>query len=98
MLKKELEIPDANLKFDTKELYLEFAQDMLKKALGSGAVAWIAKKLIGNPEIIVRNIVDKATGALQDTSGYTHALNSVISDQLREIWKELQNQQLRRQK
>lgn len=97
MLKKELEKPEANLMFETKELYLAFAQDMIKKSLGSGLMARIAKKLIGDPEIIVRNIVDKATGALQDTSGYTHALNSVISEQLGEIWKELQKQQLRRQ-
>lgn len=93
MLREQLEKPKSNLHFKTQELYLEFAQDVIKKTLGSGLMGWIAKKIIGNPENIARAIVDKATGALQDHNGYTHALNCVIHEQLEEIWKELQRQQ-----
>ena len=39
---------------------------------------------IGNPEAIVRSIVDKTSGSLQDSRGYTHAMNSVIREQLDE--------------
>jgi hypothetical protein len=97
MLKSELEKSKSNLGFDTKELYSEFAQEVIEKSAGSSIMTWIAKKLIGDPEKIVREIVDKATGALQDTKGYTHALNSVISEQLEEILKMLQEESSRRQ-
>lgn len=97
MLKKELEKPESNLKFDTRELYQELAQEVIKKAAGFGIIAWVIRKFIGDPELMVRSIVDKATGALQDNHGYTHAVNSVIREQLQEIWEMLQTQQARRQ-
>jgi hypothetical protein len=91
MLKAELEKKESNLGFETQELYLEFAHKVLHKTTGSGFTAWLAKKFIGKPEELVRSIIDKSLGSLQDSRGYTHALNSVIREQLEEIWKLLQN-------
>ncbi len=93
MIKAELEKKESNLGFETKELYMEFAQTVLKKTTESTLLTWIAKKFIGNPETIVRSIIDKATGSLQDTRGYTHALNCVIREQLDEVWGMLQTDQ-----
>ncbi|MBS0604016.1 MAG: hypothetical protein JSS60_03145 [Verrucomicrobia bacterium] len=92
MLKTELEKKQSNLGFETKELYMEFAQNVIQKTLNSGALSWFAKKIIGNPEQIVRSIIDKATSSIQDTRGYTHALNSVILEQLDEVWSLLQSE------
>jgi hypothetical protein len=90
MVRTELEKKKANLGFTTKELYSELAQTVLKKATESAVIAWGVRKWIGNPASIVRAIVDKATGSLHDKRGYTHALNSVIREQLDEVWKLLQ--------
>ena len=89
MIGGELASKESNLGFDTNELYTQFAQTVLKKTTGSGFLAWIAGKIIGNPEKIVQEIIDKATGSIIDTNGYTHALNTVISDQLDEVWEKL---------
>ena len=97
MLKTELEKKEANLGFDTKDLYLEFAQIVLQKTIKSPLMRWIAKKMIGNPEKIVRSIIDKSLGSMQDARGYTHALNSVFREQLEEIWKLLQANHAQRQ-
>lgn len=97
MLKAELEKKDANLGFETKDLYLEFAQIILKKTIGSGPIRWIAKRFIGNPEEIVQSIIDKSLGSIQDARGYTHALNCVVREQLEEIWKLLQVDQAQQQ-
>lgn len=97
MLQEELEKSDSNLKIGTAELYMEFADNAIKRTIGSGFLAWIAKKFIGNPETMLRSIVDKTTGALQNTHGYTHALNTVILDQLDQIYEELHNGQANRQ-
>jgi hypothetical protein len=97
MLQKELEKRESNLGFETKELYLEFAQIVLQKTLGSGLLGWLGKKFISNPEEIVRSIIDKSLGSMQDARGYTHALNSVIREQLEEIWKLLQADYARQQ-
>jgi hypothetical protein len=92
MLKKELEKKDSNLGFDTKQLYLEFAHSVLKKTLKSSILSWFGKKIIGNPEQIVRTIIDTTTQSLQDAYGYgyTNALNTLIREQLDEIWTMLQ--------
>jgi hypothetical protein len=91
MLSKELEKKESNLEMGTEELYQEFAEIVIEKATGSRILAWIAKKLIGNPEKIVRTIIDQATGSLHNPQGYTHALNSVIAGQLDTLWDILQN-------
>ncbi len=44
MLKKELEKPESNLEFDTKQLYLQFAQNAIKKTMGSGFLIMGCKK------------------------------------------------------
>jgi hypothetical protein len=106
MLRKELEKKESNLGFETKELYIEFMLSVLKKPLNfsfipsflpssishffSNVLSWFVGKMIGNPEQIVRAIIDKTAQSLQDTHGYTHALNTVIHEQLDEIWKILQ--------
>lgn len=97
MLNKELEKREANLGFKTKNLYLHLAQEIIDKASPHKFVSWILKKIIGDPEKIVRSVVDKMTGTLQDNQGYTHALNSVILDQLEEIWRLLQVELSRQQ-
>jgi hypothetical protein len=91
MLSKELEKKESNLGIETEELYQEFAEIVIEKTTGSRILAWIAKKLIGNPEKIVRTIIDQATGSLHNPQGYTHALNSVIAGQLDAMWDILQN-------
>jgi hypothetical protein len=97
MLQQELAKKESNLGFDPKELYLELAQIVLQKTLGKGFIGWLGKKFIGNPEEIVRSIIDKSLGSMQDARGYTHALNSVIREQLEEIWKLLQDNYARKQ-
>ncbi len=47
--------------------------------------------------MLVRQLVDQGTGALKDNNGYTHALNTVIREQLEEIWQMLQEEQANRQ-
>jgi hypothetical protein len=94
MLKTELEKKELNLGFETQDLYKEFAQTVITKTLwGSSILGWIGKKLIGDPEEKVRRIVDLATGSLQDTRGYTHAMNLVIHEQIEDIWLTLQAQE-----
>jgi hypothetical protein len=106
MLREELEKKESNLGFETKELYIEFMLSVLKKPLNlnfiprffpsfiskffSNTLSWVVGKLIGNPEQIVRAVIDKTAESLQDTRGYTHALNTVIHEQLSKIWKMLQ--------
>jgi hypothetical protein len=97
MLQQELAKKESNLGFDPKELYLELVQIVLQKTLGTGFIGWLGKKFIGNPEVIVRAIIDKSLGSMQDARGYTHALNSVIREQLEEIWKLLQDNYAREQ-
>ncbi len=87
MLKKQLDTKESNMGFDTKELYLEFAHNVIYKTIGGGLAGWIAKKLIRDPEQIVHDIIDKTIGSMQDTRGYMHAMNSVIRDQLEEVLK-----------
>lgn len=89
MLMKELEKKESNLGFETEELYKEFAKIVLEKTNGT-VFAWIIAKFLGNPEEIVRSVIDMSTGSLQDANGYTHALNVVIGDQLDLVWKLLQ--------
>lgn len=92
MLMTELEKKEANLGFETNELYLDFAKIVLEKAGGS-TFGWIISKFLGNPEEIIRSVIDMSTGSMQDTNGYTHAINTVIGDQLDEVWKLLQGSQ-----
>ncbi len=87
MLKGELEKKTSNLGFKTQELYQEFAVNVMRKTTQSGLLTWIVKKWIKNPETIVSSLIDTATDSLEDTRGYTHALNTVIREQLDEIWE-----------
>ncbi len=93
MVSKELETKEANLGFDTKQLYVRLAKTVLKKTrfgfLAWRPIAWIVRKIFGTPESIVQSIVDKATGSMADESGYTPALYTVVCDQLDEIWEKL---------
>lgn len=89
MLMAEMEKKESNLGFATNDLYVQMVYDVLKKTQ-SPAISWLAKRFIGNPETIVRSIVDKTAGSMQDSRGYTHALNCVIREQLDEVWELLQ--------
>ncbi len=92
MIKTELEKKEANLGLSSEELYLKFSEIVINKTLGTGISGWLGKKFIKNPEEIVRAIVDKSTDSIRDAQGYTHALNSVILEQLEEIWKLLRTE------
>lgn len=88
MLQKELQKEESNLGFNISDLYGDFAKQILKKATGSGISAWFIKKFfVKNPQELVRVVIDKTVGTLQDSGGY--AMNCVISDQLKEIWTQL---------
>lgn len=89
MLQKELDKKDSNLGFETKDLYAEFTQSVIHKTIGKGFLGWIAEKWIAHPEEIVRSIIDKTLGSMQDPYGYSHALNNVIREQLEEILAEV---------
>ena len=90
MLKSDLEKKESNLGFESKELYSQFAQIVIRKTLKSRFLSWLGEKFIGDPEKIVRTVIDKSLDSLLNTNGYTHALNIVIREQLQEIWTLLQ--------
>lgn len=99
MLKRELEKPKSNLRFETNELYLAFAQNVIEKTLNAFKLSWftslllkLARRWVGEPEDIIRSTIDKATGSIKDTAGYTHALNCVLLEQLNDVWRLMQNQ------
>jgi hypothetical protein len=92
MVRKELDTKESNQGFETKELYMEFAQNVIKKTVGSGFLGWVAKHLIGDPESMVQTVIDKSIGSMQDVRGYTHAMNSVMHEQLDEILKLLRKE------
>ncbi len=92
MLQKELEKKESNLGFEKQDLYLKFAHIVVQKTLGSGLLGWIGKKFISRPEEIVRFIIDKSVGSIQDVHGYSPALNRIVCEQLKEVWKLFQAQ------
>lgn len=92
MLNSELDKPEYNCGKSTKELYSGLAQEVLKKSLKSSFLVWIFRKLIGDEEMLVNAIINQSVGSLMDVNGYTHALNSVIVEQLEEVLKIMEQQ------
>src|SRR5581483_8059659 len=90
MLMKELEKKESNQGFETAELYRDFAKIVLEKTNGT-VFAWFISKFLGNPEEIVRSVIDLSSGSLVATNQYTLALNTVTGDLLDKVWKLLQD-------
>lgn len=96
MLESELSKKGANRGFEPLELYKELARTVISKMTGEGIFSWITwqfTKLFLDPAQIVKEIVDTST-TMQDVRGYSHALNSVIREELDEIWELLRAEHL----
>ncbi len=96
MLENELSKKESNRGFEPLELYKELARTVIAKMTGEGIFSWITwqlTKLFLDPAQIVKELVDTST-TMQDVRGYSHALNSVIREELDEIWDLLRAEHL----
>jgi hypothetical protein len=98
MVQERLSTPESNLGYEPSTLYANFARDIIDKSTRSPVISWLFKKLIGNEELIVRSILDESLGSIMDAHGYTHALNCVLVEQLKDILRELQEKKTNKEK
>ena len=90
MVQEELKAPDSNLGHETSDLYASLAREVIDKSTRSRFVSWLFRTLIGNEEKIVQAILDEGIGSIMDAHGYTHALNCVLVDELREVLRKME--------
>ena len=89
MVAKELTREEANQGRSSEILYKQFATTLIVSTLGKhrGSIAsWAIQKFI-SPGIIVESLIQTIAGSAKDNKGYSHAINSLILDQLNQIKK-----------
>lgn len=91
MLASELETPQFNGGFTSAELYAEFSKLTIQACLPNPFYRWVAKKAIGKEGELIDNLVKSALSTVVDYNGYSHAINTVILEQVETLYNEIAN-------
>lgn len=85
MLQKELEHPARNHGQTLEQIYDEMIQNVFNKAEHNWLIAWFLNKIRKAFPAKVQSLLDSTMNTLQDSNGYSHALNTVIVEFLEKI-------------
>lgn len=84
-----LDSQESNQGYTSRELYTVCTEILIERCTGNFFLSWLFRNIIGNKDTIVEALINNGVGSLVDAQGYTHALNTLLVQQLEEALSKL---------
>ena len=85
----DLDSQESNQGYTSRELYTACAEILIQKCTGNFFLSWLFRNIIGNKDTLVEALINNSVSSIVDAQGYTHALNTLLIQQLEEALTKL---------